>query len=117
MDELGGAWGYPETLSSSANAPASMRQMNSALHDRPSPHSHQLAAQRQQQQMATAAASRQSSNHWAIEMEHRRLLELQHIRERERMLAARGQQYSSHLREQKVCSRRQKPSRMISVMQ
>lgn len=37
MDELGGAWGYPETLSSSANAPASMRQMNSALHDRPSP--------------------------------------------------------------------------------
>ena len=106
MDELGGPWVYPETLSSSANTPTSLRQMNSSLHDRPSPHSHQLAAQRQQQQqqLATAAANRQSSNHWAIEMEHRRLLELQHIRERERMLAARGQQYSSHLREQKVCS-------------
>ena len=101
MDEMGGAWVYPETLPSSANIPGSLRQMNSSLHDHSSPHSHQLAAQRQHQQMATAAANRQSSNHWAVEMEQRRLLELQHIRERERMLAARGQQYLS---QQKVCS-------------
>lgn len=75
---MDGAWVYPETQAEP------MRQLD----QRYSAH-HRLAAVRNQQMMAAAASGgRLGSNHWAVEMEMRRLQELQLMRrERERLNA------------------------------
>ena len=50
---------------------------------------HRLAAVRNQQMMAAAASSgRLGSNHWAVEMEMRRLQELQLMRREREMMNA-----------------------------
>lgn len=80
MDD--GAWVYPETHMDTLT----LRHLDPM---RPSPH--QIARERQQQMFASSTASRTSSNQWAVEIERRRLSELnqmRQLREQEKLLSA-----------------------------
>ena len=90
---MDGAWVYPETQAEP------MRQVDQR-YSAP----HRLAAVRNQQMMAaTASGGRLGSNQWAVEMEMRRLQELQLMRREREMMNAQAAHHmaGSH---QKVCS-------------
>lgn len=70
MEGEGGGWMYPEHL-------PEMRQQQPEMY-RPS--AHQLASGRQYQM-----GSRSSANNWAVEMERRRVMELQQMQLKERL--------------------------------